>query len=62
MLDDLIKKVEISKDLFDIINDSVREESEIPEIVENDKISINYVKNHIIWNLNEIKIHEIFCI
>ena len=32
MQDDLIEKVEILKDLFDIINDSVLEESQPPEI------------------------------
>jgi len=43
MLDDLIEKVEISKDSFNIINDLVPEEPQVPEIVENDEISINYV-------------------
>ena len=45
---DLIEKVEIPKDSFDIINDSVPEEPQVHEIVENDEISINYVMNHII--------------
>jgi len=49
MLDDLIEKVEIWKASFDIINDSILEEPQVPEIVENDEISINYVMNHIIW-------------
>jgi len=52
MQDDLAKKVEIPKESFDIINDSVPEEPQVPEIVENDEISINYVMNHIIWNQN----------
>ena len=46
MQDDLIKKVEIPKDSFDIINDSVPKEPQVPNIVENDEISINYVMNH----------------
>jgi len=45
MQDDLNKKVEIPKDSFDIINDSVPEEPQVPEIVQNDEISINYVIN-----------------
>ena len=49
MLDDLIEKVEIWKASFDIINDSILEEPQVPEIVENDEISINYVMNHILW-------------
>jgi len=60
MQDDLIEKVEIPKDSFDIINDSVPEESQVPEIIENDEISINYVINHIIWNQNEVNIDETF--
>jgi len=50
MQDDILEKVKISKDSFDIINDSVLEEPQVPEIVQNDEISINYVMNHIIWN------------
>jgi len=50
MQDDLIEKLEIPKDLFDIINYSVPEKSHVHEIVENDEISINYVMNKIIWN------------
>jgi len=60
MLDDLIEKVKISKDSFDIINDLVPEERQVPEIVENDEISITYVMNHIIWNQNEVNIDETF--
>ena len=60
MQDDLIEKVEIPKDSFDIINDSVPEEPQVPEIVENDEISINYVMNHIIWNQNKVNIDETF--
>jgi len=37
-------------DLFDIINDSILEETHILENVENNEISINYVMNKIIWN------------
>jgi len=48
MQDDLIKKVKIQKYSFGIINDSVPEEPQVLEIVENDEISINYVMNHII--------------
>jgi len=44
--DDLIEEVKVPKDSFDIINDSVPEEPQVPEIVENDEISINYVMNH----------------
>ena len=36
MQNDLIEKVEISKDSFDIINGSVPEEAQVPEIVENE--------------------------
>jgi len=57
---DLIEKVEIQKDSFDIINDSVPEEPQVLEIVENDEISINNVMNHIIWNQNEVNIDETF--
>jgi len=52
--------VEIPKDSFDIINDSVLEEPQVPEIVQNDDILINYVMNHIIWNQNEINIDKTF--
>jgi len=48
MQNDLIEKVEILKDSFDIIIGSVLEEPQVLEIVENDEISINYVMNHII--------------
>jgi len=57
---DLIKKVKIHKDSFDIINDSVSEEPQVPEIVENDDTSINHVMNNIIWNKNEVNIDETF--
>jgi len=57
---DLIEKVEILKDSFDIINGSVSEEPQVPEIIGNDEISINYVMNHIIWNQNEVNIDETF--
>ena len=60
MQDDLLEKVKISKDSFDIINYSVLEEPQVPEIVQNDEISINYVMNHIIWNQNEVNIDENF--
>jgi len=40
MQDDLIKKVKISKDSFDVINNSVLEEPQVPKIVENVEISI----------------------
>lgn len=46
--------MEISKYLFDIINGSV------PEIVENNDISINYVMNEKILNQNEVNIDETF--
>ena len=58
MQDDLIEKVEIPKDSFDIINYSVPLEPQVPEIIENDEISISYVINHIIWNQNEVNIVE----
>jgi len=60
MQNDLIEKVEIPKDSFDIIIGSVPKEPQVPEIVKNDKISINYVMNHIIWNQNEVNIDETF--
>jgi len=53
-------KMEIPKDSFDIINDSIPEEPRVPAIVQNDEISINYVMNHIIWNQNEVNIEETF--
>jgi len=62
MQNDLIEKVEIPKDLFDIINGSISEEPQVPEIIENDEISINYVMNHIIWNQNEVNIDKAFLI
>jgi len=48
MQNDLIEKVEIPRDSFDIINGSASEEPQVLEIIENDEISINYVMNHII--------------
>ena len=60
MQNDQIEKVEIPKDSFDIINGSVSKEPQVPEIVKNDEISINYVMNHIIWNQNEVNIDETF--
>jgi len=60
MQDDLIENVEIPKDSFDIINDSVPKEPYVLEIFENDEISINYVMDHIIWNQNEVNIDETF--
>jgi len=59
MQDDLIEKVEIPKDSFDIINDSLPKEPQVPEIVE-DEFSISYVMNHTIWNQNEVNIDENF--
>ena len=35
-------------------------EIQVPEIVENEEISINYVVNGNTWNLNEIDVDEIF--
>ena len=52
--------MEIPKDLFHIIKDSVLEEPQIPEIVENDEISINYIMDKIIWNQNEVNTDETF--
>ena len=60
MQNDLIEKVEIPKDSFDIINGLVPKEPQVPKIVENDEISINYVMNHIIWNQNVVNINETF--
>ena len=60
MQDDLIKKVKIQKYSFGIINDSVPEEPQVLEIVENDEISINYVMNHIIQNQNKVNIEKTF--
>ena len=60
MQDDLIEKLVISKYSFDIINDSVLEEPQVLEIVQNDEILIDYVMNHIIWNQNEVNIDENF--
>jgi len=55
-----LRGVKVPKDSFDIINDSVPEEPQVPAIVENDEISINYVMNHIIWNRNKVNIDEAF--
>ena len=60
MQNDLIEKVEILKDSFDIIIGSVLEEPQVLEIVENDEISINYVMNHIIQNQNEVNFDDTF--
>lgn len=49
--------MEILKDSFDIINDLVPRE---PQIVKNDEISINYVRNKIIQKRNKVKIDEAF--
>ena len=46
------------KDSFDIINGSVPEEPQVPEMVENDEISINYVMNHITLTKMKICIDE----
>ena len=40
--------MKIPKDSFDIINDLVPKEPQVPQIVQNDEISINYVMSHII--------------
>jgi len=45
---------------FDIINDSILEEPQILEIVNNYEISINYVMNKIIRNQNKFHIYETF--
>ena len=50
--DGLIEGVKVPKYSFDIINNSVPEEPQVPEIVENDEISINYAMNYKIWNRN----------
>jgi len=60
MQDNLNKKVELPKDSFDIINDLVPKEPQLPKSVQNDEISINYVMNHITWNQNEVNIDETF--
>ena len=60
MQNDLIEKVEIPKDSFDIINGLVLEEPQVPEMVENDEISVNYVMNHRTWNQNKVNIDETF--
>ena len=52
--------METPEDSFDINNDSVPEEPQVLEIVQNDEISINYVMNHIIWNQNDVNIDENF--
>jgi len=36
----------------------VSEEPQVPEIVENDEISINYVINKIIWNQSEVNVDD----
>jgi len=46
--DGLIEGVKVPTDSFDIINDSIPEEPQVLEIIENDDISINYVMNHTI--------------
>ena len=53
-------KVKIPKDSFDIINDLVPKEPQVPQIVQNDEISINYVMSHVIWNENEVNIDKTF--
>ena len=58
--DGLTEGVKVPKDSFDIINDSVLEEPQVPEIVENYEISINYVMNHKIWNRNKVNIDKVF--
>jgi len=60
MQDDLNEKVEMPKDSFDTINDSIPQEPQVPEIVQNDMISISYVMNHIIRNQNEVNIGKTF--
>ena len=57
--DGLIEGVKVPKDYFDIINDLVTEEPQVPEIVENYEISINYVMNHVIWNRNKVNIDKV---
>ena len=41
--DDLNEDIEIPKDSYDIINDSVPEEPQVPEIVESEKILMNCI-------------------
>jgi len=60
MQDDVNENVEIPKDSFDIINYLVPKEPQVPEIVQNNEISINHVMNHIIWNQNKVNIDETF--
>lgn len=57
--DNLNKKMEIPKELFNIINDSIVKEPQVLEIVENNEILINNVMNKIIWNQNEMNIDEL---
>jgi len=48
------------KHIYDIINILVPKEAQVPEIVKNEKISINYVMNGIRWNQSEVNTSNVF--
>ena len=54
--------METPEESVDIINESTPEEFQVPDICENEEISINYVMNGIRWNRNEINVDDIFAL
>ena len=50
----------ILKESSSIINDSISKETQVPEICENDEISINYVLNGIRWDRNKVNVDDTF--
>ena len=59
-LDDQVEDIEIPKDSSDIINDSVLEEPQVPEIVKSEEILKNYVIDGIQWNRSEVNVDDVF--
>nr|KYP43092.1 Retrovirus-related Pol polyprotein from transposon TNT 1-94 [Cajanus cajan] len=57
---DQIEDVKTQKDSSDITHIPVPEETQVPEIIENEEISINYVMNGIRWNRNNVNIDDVF--
>ena len=58
-LDGQIEIIRTWKDSFDIINNSVPEEPQVPKIVENKEISINHVMDEIRWNQSKVKVDDV---
>lgn len=58
--DGRIEDIEVPEESSDIIDISISKETQVPEIIENTEISINYVMDGIQWNRHEIEVDDIF--